>query len=143
MIGGSLLLNSMRSMMGGPGHAAGSFGGPAQAASSGSGQGSPSSNASGGNLSRDLGVDDIGRPPSGGTGSSSSSGREQGLFGSDSDTTQNSADAQYNEDTQYSDDTQNAAGEEPYNAEEAPDLANFEDDGSADFGSDGGDGGDE
>jgi hypothetical protein len=81
-IGGSLLLNSMGSMMGGHGRSAGAFD-----PNSGSGAGAPSpwSNSEGGDLSRQAGLDDIGR---GAGGRDDSGGRGHGLF----DTASNDAD---------------------------------------------------
>src|SRR5215218_3102384 len=71
MVGGSLLLNSMRGMMGGQGH--GAFD---QAAASTGNRASPWANTEQGELSRQAGVDDIGR---GGTGGGDS-GSRQGMF---------------------------------------------------------------
>ena len=71
MVGGSLLLNSMRGMMGGQGH--GAF----DEASAGSGNpASPWANTEQGELSRQAGVDDIGRGVTGG----GDSGSRQGMF---------------------------------------------------------------
>ena len=81
MIGGSLLLNSMRGMMGGHGRSAGAFD-PASA--SADNPASPWANTEQGELSRQAGVDDIGR---GGTGRDDS-GSRQGIF----DTASNDAD---------------------------------------------------
>jgi hypothetical protein len=82
VIGGSLMLDSIRSMMGnrpGGGHSAfdqASAGTPTPS--------SPWSGASGGKLAQDAGLNDIGRPPSGDVGGSSdggdSSGRGVGLL---------------------------------------------------------------
>jgi hypothetical protein len=84
VIGGSLLMNSMRGMMGG--HSAGAF----DQASAGTGHsGSPwGSSAEGGELSRQAGVDDIGRSPPGPDDSGSGGDRAHGLF----DTAANDAD---------------------------------------------------
>jgi uncharacterized protein len=86
MIGGSLLLDGIRSMTGGAGHRPSSFGG-ADSASAGHQASSPWSNSAGSDLSRQAGLDDIGRSPAG-SGGESSGGRSHGLF----DTTQNEAD---------------------------------------------------
>src|SRR5215213_9368766 len=75
MVGGSLLLNSMRGMMGrhGHGHGHGAF----DEASAGSGNpASPWANTEQGELSRQAGVDDIGRGVTGG----GDSGSRQGMF---------------------------------------------------------------
>jgi hypothetical protein len=74
VIGGSLLANSMRGMMGGHGHGAGAF--DQDAAGTGR-SGSPWNDAAGGELSRQAGVDDIGHTPSGRDGGSD---RGHGLF---------------------------------------------------------------
>jgi hypothetical protein len=71
MVGGSLLLNSMRGMMGGHGH--GALG---QAAAGTGNAASPWANTEQGELSRQAGVDDIGR---GGTGRDDN-GNRQGMF---------------------------------------------------------------
>ena len=81
MIGGSLLLNSMRGMMGGHGRSAGAFD-PASAGAEN--PASPWANTEQGELSRQAGVDDIG---GGGTGRNDS-GSRQGIF----DTASNDAD---------------------------------------------------
>jgi hypothetical protein len=81
MIGGSLLLDSMRGMMGGHGRGAGAF----DQASAGTGdRSSPWANNEGSELSRQAGVEDIGR---GGAGREDS-GSRQGMF----DTAANDAD---------------------------------------------------
>jgi hypothetical protein len=67
VIGGSLLLDGIRSMMG-PGHGAFGITDPAFGASRD--LGSPWSNGAGGELSRQAGIDDIGRDPHGGGGGS-------------------------------------------------------------------------
>ena len=71
MVGGSLLLNSMRGMMGGHGH--GAFD---EASAATGNRASPWANTEQGELSRQAGVDDIGR---GGTGGDDS-GSRQGMF---------------------------------------------------------------
>jgi hypothetical protein len=89
MIGGSLMLDSIRSMMGHQQRpsalSGGDAPGSAQAASS-----NPWSNSSGGDLGRQAGLDDIGRSPSGS--SESGAGRSQGLFDSSNDDTANDQD---------------------------------------------------
>jgi uncharacterized protein len=78
VIGGSLLLDSFRSMTGG-GHRPAGFGG---IDSAGAGQsGAPWGGSAGSDLSRQAGFDDIGRSPAGGSGGDMGSGRSQGLFG--------------------------------------------------------------
>jgi hypothetical protein len=84
MIGGSLMLDSIRSMMGHQQRpsALGGFDGPGQANAASN----PWSNTGGsGDLSRQAGLDDIGRSPSGS--SESGAGRSQGLFDSSNDDT--------------------------------------------------------
>ena len=83
MIGGSLLLDAIRSMSG---HRAAGFGG-VDSAGAGHAAATPWSNSAGGDLSRQAGLDDIGRSPTGG-GGDTGSGRSQGLF----DTAQNEPD---------------------------------------------------
>src|SRR5437899_2413445 len=78
VIGGSLLLDGIRSMMG-PGHGAFGFADPAFGA--GRDHGSPWDNSGGGDLGRQAGVDDIGRDQHGG-----GSGSGSGLFDSNADT---------------------------------------------------------
>jgi len=78
MVGGSLLLNGIRSMMG---HGAGTGGGHS-AFNQGSAGSLPGSNASGGKLAHDAGLDDIGRRPGGSDGGSD---RNVGLFGNAGD----------------------------------------------------------
>ena len=73
MIGGSLLLDGIRSMMG-PGHGAFGFADPAFGA--GREPGSPWDNSTGGDLARQAGIDDIGRDAHTGGG-----GSGFGLFG--------------------------------------------------------------
>jgi uncharacterized protein len=72
MIGGSLLLDGIRSMMG-PGH--GAFGIADPAFGAGRDPGSPWDNSAGGDLARQAGIDDIGRDQHSGGGSG------LGLFG--------------------------------------------------------------
>jgi len=94
MIGGSLLLGGIRSMLGG--QKAGPFAGTFNHLSSG-GTGSSSSNEAGsGELSHQAGLDDIGRAPSGGGGE----GTRAGLFGGGDE----QEDDQYGDDDQDSDD---------------------------------------
>jgi len=85
-IGGSLMLDSIRSMMGHQQRpsALGGFDGPGQTQAASS---NPWSNSSGtgGDLGRQAGLDDIGRSPSGS--SESGAGRSQGLFDSSNDDT--------------------------------------------------------
>jgi hypothetical protein len=123
VIGGSLMMDSIRSMMGhrgGTAHAAYEPAGAGHAAPWG-GDSSSSDNK----MARDLGIDDIGR--SGGSGGAP---RSQGLV--DNDTNEN-AKTDYVSD----DDPSYAAGEEA-------DVNDFTDDNDADVGGDfGGDGGDE
>jgi hypothetical protein len=121
MIGGSLLLDGIRSMMGHQ-HGFGGFGNtPTSAAGLGSGGsgGSPwggAGSASGGNLSRDAGLDDIGRSGR----DDGSAGRSQGLFGGN-----------------------DTAEDDAQNAEQDDDQFDA-DDGDDDFGDDGGsDGGEQ
>jgi hypothetical protein len=87
VVGGSLLLDSMRGMMGGHGRSAGAFD-----SSAGGTSASPWGNAAGGELSRQAGIDDIGR----GASADSDSGRDrgQGLF----DTAANDTDQDLNSD---------------------------------------------
>ena len=125
VIGGSLMMDSIRSMMG-------HRGGTAHAAyePAGAGQGSPWGGNSGGDdkMARELGIDDIGR-------SSGSGGapRSQGVV--DSDTKEN-AEANYVSD----DDTSYAAGEEA-DVNEVTDDSDFDGDLGGDLG--GGGGGDD
>ena len=79
VIGGSLLLDGIRSMMG---HGHGGFGMVDPAFGAGRDLGSPWDNSGGGDLSRQAGIDDIGRAPHADGGSSGSSGL--GLFDSSS-----------------------------------------------------------
>jgi hypothetical protein len=98
VIGGSLLLDSMRGMMGGHGRGAGAFD-PAAAGPSHSG--SPwGGNAEGGELSRQAGIDDIGRGASGRDDGGSGSDRGHGLF----DTATNEADQDFDADDLDADD---------------------------------------
>jgi uncharacterized protein len=98
MIGGSLLLDGIRGMMGhghGPGHALGGLG-PTPASAGTGDAGNPGSNPSGGggNLARDAGLDDIGR----GGRPDPDAGRSQGLVDTDA------ADAQEDDDDHHEDD---------------------------------------
>jgi hypothetical protein len=77
MIGGSLLLDSMRSMSG---HRPAGFGGIDSAAAGT--PATPWANSAGSDLSRQAGLDDIGRSPTGGGGGDPGSGRGLGLFDS-------------------------------------------------------------
>jgi hypothetical protein len=80
MIGGSLLLGSIRNMLGGHGaQHGGPFAGAFDHLSSGGGAAPPSGGS--GDLARQAGLDDIGRSPSGG----GSEGTRAGLFGSSDD----------------------------------------------------------
>jgi hypothetical protein len=123
VIGGSLMMDSIRSMMGhrgGTAHAAYEPAGAGHAAPWGG-----DSSSSDSKMARDLGIDDIGR--SGGSGGAP---RSQGLV--DNDTNEN-AKTDYVSD----DDTSYAAAEQD-------DVNDFTDDNDADVGGDfGGDGGDE
>jgi hypothetical protein len=84
VIGGSLLMDSLRGMMGsGHGRSASAFD-PSAGGTSGSG--SPWSSAAGGELSRQAGLDDIGRTPA--AGNDGGSDRRQGFY----DTASNDAD---------------------------------------------------
>jgi uncharacterized protein len=86
MIGGSLMLDGIRSMMG-PGHGAFGIADPAHGASPN--LGSPGDSGSGGDLGRQAGTDDIGRDQHGDGGSDSGSG----LYDSaDADTADDQAD---------------------------------------------------
>jgi hypothetical protein len=123
VIGGSLMMDSIRSRMG-------HRGGTAHAAyePAGAGQGSPwggNSSSGDGKMARDLGIDDIGRS----SGSGGGAPRSQGVV--DSDTKEN-AEANYVSD----DDASYAAGEEA-------DVNDFTDDNDADVGGDFGGGGDD
>jgi hypothetical protein len=124
VIGGSLMMDSIRSMMGhrgGTAHAAYEPAGAGQAAPWGGNSSSSGDNK----MARDLGIDDIGR--SGGSGGAPPS---QGLVDND---TNEKAKTDYVSD----DDASYAAGEEA-------DVNEFTDDNDADVGGDfGGDGGDE
>jgi uncharacterized protein len=131
VIGGSLMMDSIRSMMGGH------RGGTAHAAyePAGAGQGSPwggnNSKSGGGELARDLGIDDIGRSESGGGGGGGGGGapRSQGLV--DNEASENAG-------TNYgSDDDAN------YAAAEQDDVNDFTDDNDFDGGDFGGGGGDD
>jgi len=120
VIGGSLLMNSMRSMMGGQ------HGGSAHAAFNppDAGRASPWSGVGGdGNLAREAGVDDIGRASGGGGGAP----RNYGLVDNETSETSGANDA--------ADDNAN------YAADDQGDVGEFEDD--SDLGGDLGGGGDE
>jgi uncharacterized protein len=125
VIGGSLMMDSIRSMMG-------HRGGTAHAAyePAGAGQGSPwggNSTSGDNNMARDLGIDDIGRS----SGSGGSAPRSQGFVDNDS-----SGDAK----TDYvSDDDANYAASEQDDVNEFTDDSDFDDD----VGGDGGGGGDD
>jgi len=124
VIGGSLMMDSIRSMMG-------HRGGTAHAAyePAGAGQGSPwgGNSTSGDNqMARDLGLDDIGRSSGGGGGAP----RSYGVV--DNDASENARNEYVSDD-----DTSYAAGEEN-NANEFTDDSDF-DDGGGDFGGGGDD----
>jgi hypothetical protein len=126
VIGGSLMMDSIRSMMGGH------RGGTAHAAyePAGAGQGSPwggNSASSDDKMARDLGIDDIGRS----SGSGGGAPRNHGVV--DNDASQN-ARSEYVSD----DDTSYAAGEEN-DVSEFTDDSDFDDDVGGDFGGGGGD----
>jgi hypothetical protein len=121
LIGGSLMMDSIRSMMG-------HHGGMAHAAyePAGAGQGSPWGGTSGDDkMARDLGIDDIGR--SGGSGGAP---RSYGV--ADQDTNQNA------ETNNVSDDDASYAAGEENDVNDFTDDSDF-DDGGGDFGGDGGD----
>jgi uncharacterized protein len=125
VIGGSLMMDSIRSMMG-------HRGGTAHAAyePAGAGQGSPwgGNSGSGDNkMARDLGIDDIGRSSGSGSGGES---RSHGVV--DSDTNENARNEYVSDD-----DASYAAGEEQ-DVNEFTDDSDF-DDGGGDFGGDGND----
>jgi hypothetical protein len=130
VIGGSMMMDSIRSMMG-------HRGGTAHAAyePAGAGHGSPWGGSSSGDdkMARELGIDDIGR--SSGSGSSSGAPRSQGLV--DNDTKEN-AEAKYVSD----DDASYAAGEEA-DVNEVTDDSDFDGDLGGDLGGGGGGGDDE
>jgi hypothetical protein len=130
-------MNSMHSMMGGHGRTDGGAGGTAHAAAGSPDSKSPWGGAAGGQLSRDAGVDDIGRTPSGR--SDSGTAPKQSVSGADSGIAPNNDDATYDDDLDLNDDTQIAADEEEGYAEEVQEPADYEDDGSSGTGSDGGD----
>jgi hypothetical protein len=88
VIGGSMLMNSMRSMMG-PGHGGSSA--FDQASAGGAGASSPWSGSEGGNLSREAGLDDIGRGSAGRD--DGDSGGRQGLFDTASNDAEEDIDA--------------------------------------------------
>jgi hypothetical protein len=127
VIGGSLMMDSIRSMMGhrgGMAHAAYEPAGAGHAAPWGG-----SSGSSDDKMARDLGIDDIGR--SSGSGGSGGAPRSQGVV--DNDTNEN-AKTNYVSD----DDASYAAGEEQ-NANEFTDDSDIDDDVGGDFGGGGGD----
>jgi len=102
MVGGSLLLGGIRSMMGGHG----GFGiGPAAVAGT-----SPwsSGDAAGGELSRQAGLDDIGRGRSG----SDEPGAGQGLFGATHDDAEQDQDSDETDDSNDSDDDNDVDGDD-------------------------------
>jgi uncharacterized protein len=80
VIGGSLLLDGIRSMTG---HHHGAFGAIDPAGAATRDAATPWSNAAGGNLAHDAGLDDIGRSP--GSRADTGEGRSQGLFDSPAD----------------------------------------------------------
>ena len=80
VIGGSLLLDGIRSMTG---HHQGAFGAIDPAGAATRDAATPWSNTGGGNLARDAGLDDIGRSP--GSRADTGDGRSQGLFDSPGD----------------------------------------------------------
>ena len=125
VIGGSLMMDSIRSMMG-------HRGGSAHAAyePTGAGQGSPwgGNSSSGDNqMARDLGVDDIGRS----SGSGGGAPRSYGVV--DNDASENARNEYVSDD-----DASYAAGEEN-NANEFTDDSDFDDDVGGDFGGGGDD----
>jgi len=105
MVGGSLLLSGIRSMMGG--HAG--LGGISPAAAAG---GSPWSggSAAGSELSREAGLDDIGRSPSGSRDPGASGG--QGLFDSGADDTEQDQDSDDSDDSGDFDDDSDFDGDD-------------------------------
>jgi hypothetical protein len=126
VIGGSLMMDSIRSMMG-------HRGGTAHAAyePAGAGQGSPwggNSSSGDGSMARALGIDDIGRSGSGGSGGAP---RSYGVV--DSDASENAKNEYVSDD-----DSSYAAGEEQ-DVNEFTDDSDFDNDGGGDFGGDGGD----
>jgi len=101
MVGGSLLLNSIRGMLGGHSSGRGPFAGAFDHLSSGAAA-SPSSGGQGPNdLARQAGLDDIGRTPSGGGGGE---GTRAGLFGGGDE----------HEDDQYGDDDSDDGDDDDY-----------------------------
>ena len=126
VIGGSLMMDSIRSMMG-------HRGGTAHAAyePAGTSHGSPwgSDTSSGDNkMARDLGIDDIGRSSGSGSG-----GAPRSYGAVDSDANENAKNEYVSDD-----DASYAAGEEQ-NVNEFTDDNDFDGDGGGDFGGDGGD----
>jgi hypothetical protein len=123
VIGGSLMMDSIRSMMG-------HRGGTAHAAYEPAGQGSPwggSTTSGDDKMARDLGIDDIGRS-SGGSGGAP---RSYGVV--DNDSSEN-AKNEY-----VSDDDANDAASEQDDVNGFADDNDFDDDSGGDFGGDGGD----
>jgi hypothetical protein len=111
VIGGSLLLDGIRSMMG-PGHgSAFGFADPAIGASRE--PGSPWDNSGGGDLARQAGTDDIGRDAHTGGGSDSGSG----LFGNT--TADDGADAQADQDLTDIDDSGSDFGDGDFDSSDA------------------------
>jgi hypothetical protein len=129
VIGGSLMMDSIRSMMG-------HHGGTAHAAyePTGAGHGSPWGGNSGGDdkMARDLGINDIGRSSGSGGGAPSSQGVVDNDTGQSPET--NSPGTNYVSD----DDASYAAGEEA-NANEFTDDSDLDSDLGGDLGGDGGD----
>jgi hypothetical protein len=79
MIGGGLLLNGIRSMLGG--HQRGAFAGTFDQLGAGRGQASPGGGQGSNDLARQAGLDDIGRSPAAGSGNAEP-GRAASAFGS-------------------------------------------------------------
>jgi uncharacterized protein len=128
VIGGSLMMDSIRSMMGHRGGTAHAAYDPA-----GAGQGSPwggNSSSGDGSMARALGVDDIGRS----SGSGSGSGDAPRSYGAVDNDAGESARNEYVSD----DDASYAAGEEQ-DVNEFTDDSDFDGDGGGDLGGDGGD----
>jgi uncharacterized protein len=127
VIGGSLMMDSIRSMMGhrgGTAHAAYEPAGAGHAAPWGGSSGSGDDK-----MARDLGIDDIGR--SSGSGSSGGTPGSQGVVDSN---TNESAKTDY-----VSDDDANYAAAEQDDVNEFTDDSDDDGDGGGDFGGDGGD----
>jgi uncharacterized protein len=125
VIGGSLMMDSIRSMMGHRGGAAHAAYEPA-GASHGSPWGS-NSTSSDDKMARELGIDDIGRS----SGSGGGAPRSQGVV--DNDASENARNEYVSDD-----DASYAAGEEQ-DMNEFTDDSDFDDNGSGGFGGDGGD----